>query len=283
MEKTHINLVILSPSPEVNKLTFSGISTATNVGELREKISVIVATHPAPARQRLIYRGHALIDMGKTLKDIFTQEIVCLMPCHSLRKLTMNRSIAPIPSRFTWSYHQKQPLSQLLQRPRHPQAKASRLRHPNRHMAALIFPELRRIRSRLTKRYMHSKDQLPRVMSQHLHHHTITYMGLDMGMVLFRKDNSLHNFNRLLPSSMLSISNLQLNSRLSETTLCFRERLPINLQHSRISHQPFHSLLFNMPWRNSSKQEQQVDSTGYTMAPCRMYRSTLPLLLRRLD
>ena len=77
MEKTHINLVILSPSQEVNKLTFSGISTATSIAELREKISAEVATHPAPARQRLIYRGHALVDAGKTLKDVFTQEIVC--------------------------------------------------------------------------------------------------------------------------------------------------------------------------------------------------------------
>lgn len=91
MDKTHINLVILSPSQEVNKLTFSGISTATSIGELREKISAEVATHPAPARQRLIYRGHALIDVGKTLKDVFTQEIVCLLPSHLLWELTMNR------------------------------------------------------------------------------------------------------------------------------------------------------------------------------------------------
>ena len=77
MEKTHINLVILSPSQDVNKLTFSGISTATSIGELREKISAEVATHPSPARLRLIYRGHALIDVGKTLKEVFTQEIVC--------------------------------------------------------------------------------------------------------------------------------------------------------------------------------------------------------------
>ena len=80
MEKTHINLVILSPSQEANKLTFSGISTATSIGELRERIEAEVGTHPAPARQRLIYRGHALIDVGKTLKDVFTQDIVCLLP-----------------------------------------------------------------------------------------------------------------------------------------------------------------------------------------------------------
>ena len=77
MEKTQIDLIILSPSPEVNKLTFPAISTATTVGELREKISSAAVTHPAPARQRLIYRGHALIDAMKTLKEIFTQDIVC--------------------------------------------------------------------------------------------------------------------------------------------------------------------------------------------------------------
>ena len=82
MEKTHINLVILSPSQEVNKLTFSSISTATTIGELKEKISAQVATHPAAARQRLIYRGHALVDVGKTLKEVFTQEIVCSSSIH---------------------------------------------------------------------------------------------------------------------------------------------------------------------------------------------------------
>ena len=76
MERSDINLVILSPSSEVNRLTFSSISTATTIGELREKISAAVVTHPAPGRQRLIYRGHALVDAKRTLKDVFTQEIV---------------------------------------------------------------------------------------------------------------------------------------------------------------------------------------------------------------
>jgi len=78
MEKAEINLVILSPSPEINKLTFSAIPTITTVAELREKISAAIVNHPAPGRQRLIYRGHALRDGKRTLKDIFTQEIVCL-------------------------------------------------------------------------------------------------------------------------------------------------------------------------------------------------------------
>ncbi|KAL6720412.1 hypothetical protein ACLMJK_002334 [Lecanora helva] len=76
MEKTNINLVILSPSSEVNKLTFSSISTTTTIGELRERITAAVSSHPPPGRQRLIYRGHPLLDANRTLKDVFTQEIV---------------------------------------------------------------------------------------------------------------------------------------------------------------------------------------------------------------
>ncbi len=76
MAKTEINLVILSPSSEVNRLTFSSIPTTTTVGELTGKIASAVVSHPPPGRQRLIYRGHALTDYNRTLKDIFTQEIV---------------------------------------------------------------------------------------------------------------------------------------------------------------------------------------------------------------
>ncbi|KAF6238498.1 hypothetical protein HO173_003466 [Letharia columbiana] len=101
MEKTHINLVILSPSQEVNKLTFSGISTATSIGELRERISAEVATHPAPARQRLIYRGHPLIDVAKTLKDVFTQEIIDsseTLSLHLVLPPEMSTQLAPSAS-----------------------------------------------------------------------------------------------------------------------------------------------------------------------------------------
>lgn len=82
MEKVEINLVILSPSPEVNKLTIASVPTTTTIAELREKISAAVTTHPAPERQRLIYRGHALIDGKRTLKEIFTQEIVRFPAVH---------------------------------------------------------------------------------------------------------------------------------------------------------------------------------------------------------
>lgn len=58
----------------------------------------------------------------------------------------------------------------------------------------------------LMRPYMHPKDSLLRVMFQLLQYHTIMYMRLDMAMametVLFLKVNSLHNFNRPLPSFM---------------------------------------------------------------------------------
>ena len=76
MTKSEINLVVLSPSSEVNKLTFSPISTATTVAELKDKVTAAVVTHPNPRRQRLIYRGHPLLDVNRTLRDVFTQEIV---------------------------------------------------------------------------------------------------------------------------------------------------------------------------------------------------------------
>jgi len=91
MAKTQVNLIILSPTPEVNNLTFSSISTATTIGELRERIFTAAPSHPAPGRQRLIYRGHALIDAKKTLKDVFTQDIVCLQHRRILTKLTKSR------------------------------------------------------------------------------------------------------------------------------------------------------------------------------------------------
>lgn len=50
------------------------------------------------------------------------------------------------------------------------------------HTAALIFPELHKTDSRLTRLYMDPKDQQPRVMLQYLQCHTITYMRLDMAM-----------------------------------------------------------------------------------------------------
>ena len=72
--KDHILLNVLSPSPEVTnngRITFENISLETTVSELKERIQNYLPTHPAPVRQRLIYRGHALLNSEATLRQIF--------------------------------------------------------------------------------------------------------------------------------------------------------------------------------------------------------------------
>jgi hypothetical protein len=78
-EPQTIFLHILSPSPEVpDKLTFPAIPVTTTVGELKKKIQDAIATKPTPGRQRLIYRGKALVRTTDTMKDVFGQEAVRL-------------------------------------------------------------------------------------------------------------------------------------------------------------------------------------------------------------
>ena len=70
--KRRIFLNILSPSAEVpQKLTYPDIPASTTILELKQKIQNDVETRPAPERQRLIYRGRALVQQEKSLEDIF--------------------------------------------------------------------------------------------------------------------------------------------------------------------------------------------------------------------
>ena len=59
--------------------------------------------------------------------------------------------------------------------------------------------------------------------------------------------------------------------------------IQIKFQHSRINQQPLDSPLFNMPWRNNSKQERQLDNTVCIVVLCRMHILVLPLPLHWLD
>lgn len=73
-----ILLHVLSPSSEVpNKLTFTEFPTSATVAELKKAIQDAVATRPAPERQRLIYRGRALLQDNISISDIIGQEAVC--------------------------------------------------------------------------------------------------------------------------------------------------------------------------------------------------------------
>ena len=82
IHRDQIQLNVISPSVQVQKLTFSGLSTACTIQQLKAKICDSVPIKVAPERQRLIYRGHVLNQDQKTLKDVFTQELVRFASIH---------------------------------------------------------------------------------------------------------------------------------------------------------------------------------------------------------
>jgi ubiquitin domain-containing protein len=64
-------LHILSPSPDVpQRLTFNDIPLATNIADLKQRISQSLPTQPPASQQRLIYRGRPLLNDWTTLEDI---------------------------------------------------------------------------------------------------------------------------------------------------------------------------------------------------------------------
>ena len=68
---------VVSPSSEVpERLTFSSLPLNTTIAEMKMKIKEAVATKPAPERQRLIYRGRALVQQDLTLAALFGSEAV---------------------------------------------------------------------------------------------------------------------------------------------------------------------------------------------------------------
>ena len=72
--RTSITLHVVSPSSP--RITFENISIATTVLELKTKISETASTHPQVGTQRLIYRGHPVVQGERTLRDIFGQQTV---------------------------------------------------------------------------------------------------------------------------------------------------------------------------------------------------------------
>ncbi|KAF2769437.1 hypothetical protein EJ03DRAFT_327493 [Teratosphaeria nubilosa] len=52
-----------------DEVTLGAVDTDTSIGALREHIQRDIATHPAPASQRLLYGGRALVDNAQTLAD----------------------------------------------------------------------------------------------------------------------------------------------------------------------------------------------------------------------
>lgn len=75
--KNEFQLNIISPSVQVQKLSFPAIPTSCTIQQLKQRISESAPTRVEPQRQRLIYRGHVLTQEQRTLGDVFGQETVC--------------------------------------------------------------------------------------------------------------------------------------------------------------------------------------------------------------
>lgn len=72
-----IQIHVVSPSAEVpDKLTFTEVPIKTTISEMKKKIQEAVATHPGPERQRIIYRGRALVHQDMTLEALLGVEAV---------------------------------------------------------------------------------------------------------------------------------------------------------------------------------------------------------------
>jgi hypothetical protein len=66
-----VTIRILSPSFDPNYfISLDNIPLSTNVRQLKERITSVVAGQPSAAQQRLIYRGRPLLNDNALLQDI---------------------------------------------------------------------------------------------------------------------------------------------------------------------------------------------------------------------
>ncbi|KAG8528824.1 uncharacterized protein KY384_006513 [Bacidia gigantensis] len=73
-ERDRIRLHILSPnSPSV---TFNDFPTSTTLAALKRIIHEASPAHPPIALQRIIYRGHPIVQIERTLKEVFSQAVI---------------------------------------------------------------------------------------------------------------------------------------------------------------------------------------------------------------
>lgn len=80
-----INLQVLSPSVGVNRpLMFPGLSSATTIKELKEKIRQNLPLRPSDENQRLIYRGRALLHESDTLLDVIRGDVFRQPDLHTI-------------------------------------------------------------------------------------------------------------------------------------------------------------------------------------------------------
>ena len=68
---------VVSPSNEVpDRLTFQDVPVTSTIADIKRRIQDAVSTKPEPERQRLIYRGRALVQQDQTLATLFGNDVV---------------------------------------------------------------------------------------------------------------------------------------------------------------------------------------------------------------
>ena len=84
-----IKLNVISPnSPSV---TLIDVPISTTIDALKQTIYEASPSHPPVTSQRLIYRGHPVIQGEKTLREVFTESIVSSRRSHTLTLLIAKR------------------------------------------------------------------------------------------------------------------------------------------------------------------------------------------------
>ena len=74
--KTTFKLKVISPSPELDGgIIFNSLAVVTTVSQLKLQIRERVSSKPSPEQQRLIYRGHVLVDNDASMADVFGAEV----------------------------------------------------------------------------------------------------------------------------------------------------------------------------------------------------------------
>ncbi|KAH8127831.1 ubiquitin carboxyl-terminal hydrolase L5 [Trichoderma asperellum] len=96
-----VNLQVLSPSVGVNRpLMFPGLSAATTIKQLKEKIRQSLPLRPSDENQRLIYRGRALLHETDTLLDVIGGDVFRQPDLHTIHLVLRDVSdgVSPTPS-----------------------------------------------------------------------------------------------------------------------------------------------------------------------------------------
>ena len=76
--KDSIDLKLLSPSADVpaSGLLLENLPVTTTIGELRDRVTAALPSHPPSTRQRLIYYGRVLQRDDDTLESVLGQSNV---------------------------------------------------------------------------------------------------------------------------------------------------------------------------------------------------------------